>query len=168
VAHLFNNPSPLFFAMFKGGIVMNSTCKPRWSVLVPRQFNAAQREMDQVFNHFFGDSEPSGKAWFAPTSLWEEEGHWAVEVDLPGIRQEDLDITVENNQLRLAAERKAPEAERKYAHHEHAYGRIERVITLPETVDVEKIEAELKDGVLRLQLAKRPESQPKKVQVKVS
>ena len=147
---------------------MHSTLKPRWSVFLPRQFGAAQREMDQVFDHFFGNSEQNGSSWYAPTSLWEEEGHWAVEVDLPGVRQEDLDITVEKNQLRLTAERKAPEGERKYLHQERNFGKIERVVTLPETVDSEKIEAELKDGVLRLQLAKRPESQPKKVQVKVN
>ena len=68
----------------------------------------------------------------------------------------------------MSAERKAPEGERNYLHHERAYGKIERVITLPETVDSEKIDAELKDGVLRLQLAKKPELQPKKIQVKIS
>jgi HSP20 family protein len=127
--------------------------------------------MDQVFDHFFGGNGSGGESAsdvFAPASLWEEEGRWCVEIDLPGIKQEDIDVTVEKNTLRLTAQRPAPEADRKYFHQERSYGKILRTITLPETVDPEGIEAELTGGVLRLNMAKRPELQPKKVQVKVS
>ena len=72
------------------------------------------------------------------------------------------------NTLKLTAERRETEGERKYWHQERSYGRVERLITLPETVDPEGIEAELKEGVLRLYLAKKPELQPKKIQVKAS
>jgi HSP20 family protein len=141
------------------------TQRPRWSDVLPRQLESVQREMDQMFEHFFGGGTHTG-AWFAPATLWEEEGCWRLEVDLPGVRQEDIDITLEKNALRLKAERKPPLPDGKYWHQERSYGTIERTITLPETVDAEQIEAELKEGVLRLRLAKRPEFQPKKVQVK--
>ena len=147
---------------------MTSTLKPRWSVLLPRQLENVTREMDQVFDHFFGGSNGQSAPPYAPATLWEEEGRWCVEIDLPGVKQEDIDVTLEKNALRLAAERKAPQEDRKFWHQERAYGKIERLITLPETIDPDAIEAELKDGVLHLHLAKRAELQPKKIQVKAN
>jgi len=148
---------------------MVHTLRPRWSVRFPRQFEAAQREVEQLFDNFLGNQNGNGASEaLAPASLWEEEGRWCVEVDLPGVKQEDIDVTLDKNTLRLTAERRAPQEDRKFWHQERAYGKIERVITLPETVDPDAIEAELKDGVLQLYLAKRPELQPKKIQVKAS
>jgi HSP20 family protein len=147
---------------------MVNTLKPRWTAAFPP---SVQREMDQVFDHFFGNGGArceTAADVFAPASLWEEEGRWVVEIDLPGVIQSAIDVTVEKNTLRLTAERPSPEGERRYVHQERSFGKVERTITLPETVDPEGIEAELRDGVLRLNMAKRPELQPKKVQVKVS
>lgn len=146
---------------------MVGTLKPRFTVMFPP---SVQREMDQVFDTFFGaNGNGNGHAtgYSAPASLGEEEGRWCVEVDLPGVKQEDIDITLEKNTLRITAERKGPE-DRKYWHQERAYGRFERLFTLPETVNPESIEAELREGVLYLTLAKRPESQPRKISVKAS
>lgn len=143
---------------------MVGTVKPRFTVMFPP---SVQREMDQVFDSFFGSGNGHAPGYSAPASLWEEEGRWCVEVDLPGVKQEDIDITLAKNSLRIAAERKGPE-DRKYWHQERAYGRFERLFTLPETVNPESIEAELRDGVLHLTLAKRPESQPRKIAVKAS
>jgi HSP20 family protein len=150
---------------------MNAATKPRWSVFLPQPFDSVKDEMDQVFENLLGGSTSNGHRQsgplFAPASLWEEEGRWCADVDLPGVRPEDLDITVEKNVLRLVAERKDPQQERKVWHQERRYGRIERLITLPETVDPEGISAELKDGVLSLTLIKKPESQPRKITIKV-
>lgn len=145
---------------------MNSTCKPRWSVAIP---SSVQREMDQVFDHFFGPSSREATSpVFAPSALWEEEGRWGLEVELPGVKQEDIDITLEKDALRITAERRVPEENRKFIHQERSYGKVQRLIKLPDTVDSENIDAELKDGVLRLYLTKRPELQPKKVQIKTA
>src|SRR4051794_32012539 len=113
---------------------MVHTFRPRWSVRFPRQFEAAQREVEQLFDNFLGNSNGNGNAAseaFAPVSLWEEEGRWSVEIDLPGVKQEDIDVTLDRNSLRLTAERRAPQEDRKFWHQERAYGRIERMITLP-------------------------------------
>jgi len=148
---------------------MLSTLKPRWSMTLPGQFGPVGRDMDQMFDQLFGNGNgQEASPPLAPASLWEEEDRWCVEFDLPGIRQEDIDVTMEKNALRLTAERRAPQEDRKYAHQERAYGQIQRVITLPETVDSERIEAALKDGILSVYLAKRPELQPKKIQVKAN
>ena len=139
--------------------------KPRWSLMFPAPLDTVSREMDQMFDHLFQGGGQS--AWHAPASLWEEEGRWCLEVELPGVKQDDVEVTLEKNSLRIAAQRNAPE-DRKYFHQERVYGRIERLITLPETVNPDSIEAELKDGVLYLQLAKRPESQPRRIAVKTN
>ncbi|HEY2414379.1 MAG TPA: Hsp20/alpha crystallin family protein [Pirellulaceae bacterium] len=145
---------------------MTHTCKPRWSASFP---DSVEREVSQIFDHFFG---PTGgqksSSVFAPSALWEEEGRWGLEVELPGVQLNDIDITLEKDALRVTAERHAPEAGRKYIHQERGYGKVQRLIKLPETVDPDNIEAELKDGVLRLYLQKRPELQPKKIQVKTA
>jgi len=125
--------------------------------------------MDQVLDHFFGPTARDGASpVFAPSALWEEEGRWGLEVELPGVMQEDIDITLEKDALRITAERRVPEGNRKFIHQERSYGKVQRLIELPDTVDSESIDAELKDGVLRLYLTKRPELQPKKVQIKTA
>ena len=150
---------------------MSQTCKPRWSNAFP---GSVQREMDQIFDHFFGPvncktaTGEKSSLVFAPSALWEEEGRWGLEVELPGVQLNDIDITLEKDALRVTAERHAPEAGRNYIHQERGYGKVQRLIKLPETVDPDNIEAELKDGVLRLYLQKRPELQPKKIQVKTA
>jgi HSP20 family protein len=148
---------------------MTSTLKPRWSMTLPRQFGPVGCDMDQMFDQLFGNGNGHESAPpLASASLWEEEQRWCIEFDLPGIQQDDIDVTVEKNVLRLTAERRAPQEDRKYAHQERTYGQIQRAIALPETVDSERIEAALKDGVLHVYLAKKPELQSKKIQVKAS
>ena len=145
---------------------MSTALKPRFAFAVPRPLADMEREMDQLMGRFFGaNGNREQAAWCAPSSLWEEEGHWYVELELPGVKQEDIEVTLEKNTLRIVAERKAPEAERKYWHQERVYGRFERLFTLPETIDPERIDAELVEGVLRLTLAKKPEAQPRRIAV---
>lgn len=142
---------------------MSVAMKPRWSVMFPSTFG---REVNDLFDTFVHG--PNGApAWQAPAAIWEEDGRWCLEIELPGVKQEDVDVTLDRNTLRVVAERRAID-DRKYFHQERAYGRIERLITLPETVDADGIEAELRDGVLMLALAKRPELQPRKISIKAS
>ena len=141
---------------------MSVAMNPRWSVMFPSTFG---REVNDLFDTFAHG--PNGAAWQAPAAIWEEDGRWCLEIELPGVKQDDVDVTLDRNTLRVVAERRSVD-DRKYFHQERAYGRIERLITLPETVDADGIEAELRDGVLMLALAKRPELQPRKISVKAS
>ena len=145
---------------------MVNTQRPRWSVTFPKPFESVQREMDQLLDNVFTNGNGGPAGWHAAASLWEEEGHWCVDIDLPGVQQDDVDVILEKNTLRISAERKPPQEDRKFWHQERAFGRIERLISLPEAVDHESIEAELQGGVLHLRLSKRPESQPRKISVK--
>jgi HSP20 family protein len=149
---------------------MRALIRPSWSEGARKPFGDFQRDFDQLVGQFFRHGLRNGDTGVgsAPLSFWEDEGSFFVEVDLPGVPSDAVEVTVEKNQLRIAAERKAPEQQREYWHNERSYERVERVVLLPETADPESIEAELKDGVLHVKLAKRAEAQPKRVSVKTS
>ena len=70
---------------------MVGTLKPRWSVLFPRQLSHFDRDMEQLVEKFVGNG--ASPQVYAPANLWEEEGKWCVEMELPGVRQDVIDIT---------------------------------------------------------------------------
>ena len=100
----------------------------------------------------------------------ETKDAYIFKADMPGVRDEDLDITLAQNRLTVSGKREheqRDEQDRYYAY-ERSYGSFTRSFTLPTDVDESHIDAELKDGVLTLRMPKSPEQQPKKVQVKAS
>ena len=109
-----------------------------------------------------------GESWRAPAALWEDEDSFHLELEVPGVANDDIEITYEKGKLVVSAQRKSPDADRKYWHHNRSYGQSRFRLQLPDTVDGEKIEAQLKQGVLQLTLAKIPEAQPKKIAVKTA
>ena len=128
-------------------------------------FPAALAEVDSFVDQFLGQAGRS-VSWRAPAAIWEAENQLYVEVDAPGVSQENVEITFDKGQLALTLERKAPEHEGKLWHSERGYGKVTRTLALPDTVDPDSIEATLSEGVLRVTIAKRPELQPKKIEVK--
>jgi len=102
-----------------------------------------------------------------PVSLWHDDDTIYVEADLPGMNDEDVEVTVHNGVLFLRAERKA-EPGRRYLYDGRTWGRFERTITLPDEVDADAVQAELSRGVLRLTLPKSPETKPRKIALKSS
>ena len=100
------------------------------------------------------------------------EGEYAyhVELDLPGIKKEDIEITTEDNVLTISGERKMKDEvkEDDYYKVESAYGKFSRSFTLPEKIDVENIHAESKDGVLEVVIPKlkEEETKPKNIEIK--
>jgi HSP20 family protein len=136
--------------------------KNRLNHLLPAGFP----EVDSLFNHFFRPEEVA--MWRAPASIWEAENVFHIELDAPGVSKEDVELTFDKGTLQISLERKAPEVERTSWHNERGYGKVSRSISLPETVDPNTIGAELTNGVLHVTITKRPEAQPKKIEVKVS
>jgi HSP20 family protein len=136
--------------------------KNRLNHLLP----AGLPEIDNLLGHFFPVAEVA--KWHAPASIWEAENVFHIEVDAPGVKKEDVDVTFDKGALQISLERKAPEGERTSWHSERGYGKVARTVGLPETVDPNTITAELTDGVLHVTITKLPEAQPKKIDVKVS
>ena len=112
---------------------------------------------------------PSFPAEFAPAfELKETKNAFILKADLPGVREEDLDVSVTGNRLTVSGKREAEktdEGESYYAY-ERSYGSFARSFTIPEGCDTDQIDAELANGELKLVLPKRAEVQARKISLK--
>ena len=132
------------------------------------QLDSMRRRMDRLFSAVAGVGPfPATSGVFPPLSVREEDGVIHVEAEVPGIRAEDIDISVIGRTLTLKGERK-PEDTGNVSFHrrERGYGAFHKAVTLPEDVNGEAIEAEYKDGVLRIALPKAEHAKPRKIAVK--
>ena len=106
---------------------------------------------------------------FVPAfEVFERKDGYVFKGDLPGVKQEDLEISLTENRLTISGKRDSEErkeGERFYAV-ERVYGQFTRTFSLPEGVDGEHVKAELKDGVLTLVVPKKPEVQPRRISLK--
>ena len=140
----------------------------RYGSQVP--FRSLSREMERLFEDFFGSPrEGTSLAEWAPAvDIKEEEGAYRVQVDLPGLKKEDINIEVNENRLAISGERQFEQEEKRDDYHfvERSYGRFHRAFNLPSSVDANKIDATYKDGVLEVTLPKKEEVKPKKVTIK--
>ena len=126
---------------------------------------------NNVFNRFFEDflsSQSIQEEEFRPLSnVIETEKGYEVEVALPGFSKQDVNIEVKDGVLTIQGKRESKKDESKYARREFFYNEFTRTFTLPESVDEDKITALFKEGILSLELPKKPESKPKVINVKV-
>ena len=108
--------------------------------------------------------------WAPLVDVTEDEKEYMIKAELPEMKKENVNVTVEDGTLRITGERKFEKEEktRKYHRVERAYGTFERNFTLPEGTKGDKVTAEYKDGVLRVHLPKGEEVKPKAVEVKVT
>jgi len=117
-------------------------------------------DFDRVFDHLRSDTAvapPDGERTWAPVvDIVEDEKNFVLTADLPDVDQKDIDVRVDESTLTLRAERKLEtnESNDKYRRIERSYGKFVRRFSLPETIDVEGIDANYKNGVLRLTLPK--------------
>lgn len=98
-------------------------------------------------------------------SFWQDDDAYHVEVELPGVRIEDVEATVHDGRLFLRYERKDVEG-RHYLHNSRRYGKVEQVLALPEPVDTSRIEARFTDGLLHLTLPRSQEARPFRIAIK--
>ncbi len=125
-----------------------------------------RREVDRLFREFI--EGPRNMVYLPALDIYEDEDKIVIEADIPGVKKEDIKISVEDNILTIKAEKKKEEKaeEKDIVYEEIAYGLYAREIDLPHTVDTEKIEAEYKDGVLKISLPKKEEVKPKQIEIK--
>lgn len=109
----------------------------------------------------------SSGAFLPPVDIYEDEHHVTLKLEVPGVKQDDIDIRVENNNLTIRGERKLEkdEKEENFRRVERSYGSFFRSFTLPSTVTTENVEAECEHGILTIQFAKRPEAKPRQIKV---
>jgi HSP20 family protein len=102
-----------------------------------------------------------------PVAVWQDDENVYVEAELPGVAEDDLEVTVHNGTLFLRGERKPVEG-RQYLYNGRTYGRFERILTLPESVNADAVKAALANGVLSLTLPKSPEAKPRRITLNAS
>src|ERR1700678_4522411 len=144
----------------------------RWEAY--RDVVALQNRMNSLFQDFSrngsGEKEPVTAAGFVPpVDIYEDEQKLVLKLEIPGIRQEDLDVRMENSTLSVKGERsfESEGKEENFHRVERRYGSFYRAFTLPNTVDPNSIKADYEAGVLTLELHKRAETKPKQIKVNV-
>jgi HSP20 family protein len=106
--------------------------------------------------------------WAPAVDISEDDKEFVIKAELPGIKREEVKVTVEDGVLSISGERKTEKEEKNKKLHrvERSYGSFLRSFSLPEGADASKVNAEFADGVLSVRLAKTPKSQPKTIEVK--
>lgn len=140
----------------------------RWDPF--REVISMQNRMNSLFRDLGEGEGPVSTAAFTPAAdVYEDEKKITLKLEVPGIEEKDLDVRVENNTLTVKGERRFEKEEKEENFHriERRYGSFFRAFTLPSTVDTEHVEAGYNSGVLKLELKKKPEAQPKQIKVNV-
>jgi HSP20 family protein len=110
------------------------------------------------------------KGWAPSIEMFEKNDHFEIKVELPDVKQEDIDLSLSEDTLTIKGERR-PESSVKdedYYRSEIVYGSFYRSIGLPSGVDTKNVEAVYEDGILRITLQRAPETKPKKVNIRVN
>ncbi|MBN1798770.1 MAG: Hsp20/alpha crystallin family protein [Spirochaetales bacterium] len=130
--------------------------------------NLLSWNVDGILDSFFDDDFFSTAGKYPRVDVKEEDAHYVLEADLPGMTEKDLDVKVEGNLLTLSSAKTEEKKEKKngYIVQERRSTAFSRSFVLPKNVDREKIVAKFKNGLLTMTLPKVPEAEPKKIEVK--
>ena len=141
----------------------------RWSPV--RDMMSVQDEMNRLLGDVFGRryAEESTLPWQPPVDIEETREDYVVKAELPGLRQEDIKILVEDNRLVIRGEkhREAEVAGTNYHRVERVYGQFERSFTLTHAVRADRIEAVYRDGILTVRIPKAEEAKAREIQIKI-
>ncbi|MGA2850855.1 MAG: Hsp20/alpha crystallin family protein [Terracidiphilus sp.] len=140
----------------------------RWDPF--REVAALQNRVNSLFREMNDSDSPLTTASFVPAvDIYEDSKKVVLKLEVPGVEEKDLDVRVENNTLTVKGERKFEKEEKEENFHriERRYGSFYRAFTLPSTVDAEHIGANYSAGVLKLELNKKAEAQPKQIKINV-
>jgi HSP20 family protein len=138
---------------------------------VAKAINNLERQLNTLFNPniFFTRAEDLGFAGHGPAiDICEDENNLYLIADLPGFKSDNVQIRYEDRTLTLSGEKAQKEQKVHYHRTESFSGKFERSFSLPLDINVEKIEAELKNGVLTITLPKAETIKPKQITVKVN
>ncbi|MBI6545783.1 MAG: Hsp20/alpha crystallin family protein [Cyanobacteria bacterium NC_groundwater_1444_Ag_S-0.65um_54_12] len=126
-------------------------------------------ELGQMFEQAFGErtSTPAGH-WLPVSDVYETADAYLISCDLPGVRQEEIHLHIEGNELTLSGERHYAEPEGGKAHKiERTYGSFQRTFQLPLNINRDDIKASLRDGVLNLRLPKKEAVKPRSINIEL-
>jgi len=126
--------------------------------------------LSRLFETFFGDQateEVASRGWVPPVDIQETDDAYRIHAELPGMTKDDIQITLENNVLRLSGERKFEKDTKKENYHriERTYGTFSRSFALPTQVSSDKVEAKFENGVLSIVVPKAEQAKPRRISI---
>jgi HSP20 family protein len=136
-----------------------------------RELFDLQRGLNQLLDASFETPREDVplKAWAPPVDIYEDDNAFLIKLELPEVSRDEVKVNLNENTLSISGERRVENEQKRENYHrvERSYGQFYRSFTLPPNVNPEGINAQFKDGVLRLTLPKREEAKPKQIEVKV-
>ena len=133
-----------------------------------------QGEVNRLFDNFLGRPAPAGapsaRAWLPAVDMHETKDDLVLKVELPGVREKDVTVSITGDLLSIRGERRWSEEDnrdQKLLHVERVYGQFERLIQLPLAVQADKVKASYRDGVLEVRLPKAEELKPREIKIDI-
>lgn len=141
----------------------------RWDPF--RDLVSIQNELNRLFGRTYAGAEGGqGSAWLPPLDIFETKDRFVVNVELPGVDQDSVDVSVEDSTLVIRGEREfyRDVSEDSFHRVERRYGAFARSLSLPTTADPERIEASFDKGVLTIEVPKVELAKPRKITIKAT
>lgn len=135
-----------------------------------RNVAGLQDEMERMFRDVMGTAQasPTSAGAFAPVlDVEEDTDHFTLHVELPGVKAQDVDITLEENVLTISGERSFynERSTDTFRRIERRFGRFHRAVRLPDRVDVDNVAADFSDGLLTITVPKAEEAKPRRIAI---
>ena len=138
----------------------------RWN---PSQQAVVAQPLFRLFDTFFNDAgeDLATRTWTPPVDIQETDDAYRIHAELPGMTKDDIQITLENNVLRLSGERKFEKDTKQENYHriERTYGAFTRSFALPTQVSPDKVEAKFENGVLSIVVPKAEQAKPRRISI---
>jgi HSP20 family protein len=133
-------------------------------------YGQLREQLNRLFDVSASRAPESFGDWSPALDAFEDKDKYVVSLELPGMKREDISVTVHDGVLTVAGERKSEQDSKTGAVHrsERYYGKFTRSVSLPSTAKTDNVAASYKDGVLQIELPKAEEAKPKSIEVKVS
>jgi HSP20 family protein len=131
-------------------------------------FSDLHIDVDDLVGHFFGDRHPDATAFVPPVSISEDDSSYAVTVELPGVRGEDVNLEMTEGLLQITGQKaiEEPSEGTVSLREERQQGNFKRVFEFAKAVDTERIEAVFENGLLQVTLPKSEKILPRKIEIK--
>jgi HSP20 family protein len=137
----------------------------RWEPL--RELAALQNEMSRFIGSTLGEGNGQQRTWVPAVDIWETDQEVVYAFDVPGIPEEKISVELEDNALTVSGERERSEeiSDERFYRFERRFGAFSRTIGLPQNVSDEQIQADYRDGVLEVRVAKPETPKPRRIQI---
>ena len=137
----------------------------RWEPF--RELATLQTEMSRLMNGVFEGSGRTTQSWVPAVDVWETDHELVYAFDLPGVREEEISVELQDDTLTVTAQRDRTEerTEDGFVRYERRFGTFSRAVGVPQGVTEDSIKADYRDGVLEIHVAKPEETKPRRIQI---